>query len=133
MLSPDGGDSLRASDKIRMLLYLIKSDTVLPVHYREEFKDLIKSDHSLTDFPYIFTEIRNSYVHSSRKKREKINRLPNGYLNAILTCGIYYVELLLLYILNYEGKVAQRISIQKFRGGNECFVPWYDATEKHDV
>lgn len=124
MISPDGGDALRASDKIRMLLYLINCGTDLPNRYQEQYKDLIKKDTSLVDFPYLFTEIRNSYVHSNRKKRVKINTLPSDYLNAILTCGLYYVELLILYLLNYDGKIAQRISTGKFRGGNECSVPW---------
>src|SRR5690606_14682800 len=80
VVSAEGGDTLRASDKIRMLLYLINCDTDLPIHYQQQFRDLIKLDRSLIDFPYLFTEIRNSYVHSNRKKREKISRLPTAYL-----------------------------------------------------
>lgn len=124
MASTEGGDTLRASDKIRMLLYVINCATDLPTHYQQQFEDLIKKDPSLTDFPYLFTEIRNSYVHSGRKKREKIDRLPPAYLYAILTCGLYYVELLLLYLLNYEGSIAQRISTIKYHRGNEVVVPW---------
>src|SRR5690606_22572646 len=124
MVSDEGGDTLRASDKIRMLLYLINRGTDLPIQYQEQFRNLIKLDRSLIDFPYLFTEIRNSYVHSNRKKRKKISRLPTAYLDTILTCGLYYVELLILYLLEYEGKVAQRIPSNKWRGGNEAFVPW---------
>lgn len=88
MVSAEGGDTLRASDKIRMLLYLINRGTDLPIQYQEQFRDLIKLDRFLIDFPYLFTEIRNSYVHSSLKKREKISRLPTAYLDTILTCTI---------------------------------------------
>ncbi|WP_257658750.1 hypothetical protein [Parapedobacter lycopersici] len=130
MISPDGGDALRASDKIRMLLYLINCSTELPTHYQKQFEDLIKQDRSLIDFPFLFTEIRNSYVHANRKKREKINNLPSDYLYAMLTCGLYYIELLILYLLNYDGKIAQRISTEKFRGGNEVLVPWNKSVEK---
>lgn len=124
IISSEGSDDLRASDKIRMLLYIINCSTQLPDHYQKQFEDIIKKNRELRDFPYLFTDIRNSYVHSNRKKREKIDRLPAQYLDVVLTCGLYYVELLLLKVLNYDGIIAQRISTNKFRGGNETIVPW---------
>lgn len=125
MLSSDGAERLRASDKIRMLLYLIKCDHALPERYQEEFHMIIKPNPWLNDFPYVFTEIRNSFVHSDRKKRQKIRELPARYLHVILECGLYYVELLLLYQLKYGGKIASRISANNWRGGNEYIVPWH--------
>lgn len=124
MLLPDGAEKLRASDKIRNLLDLIKCDSDLPNCYQQEFRDIIKKEPWLNDFPHVFTEVRNSYVHSNPKKRQKIRNLSDGYLRAILDSGLYYVELLLLYLLKYDGKIAQRTSTNHWRGGNEINVPW---------
>lgn len=124
LISSKESEKLRASDKIRDLLKLINCDTVIPYHYQLYFQEIISKNDSLKDFPFMFTEIRNSFVHSNRKKREKINALPNDYLSIILNLGIFYVELLILYLLDYDGNVASRISESKWRGSDEIVVPW---------
>lgn len=58
-----------------------------------------------------------------------MGKLPSEYLQAILTCGLYYTELLILYTLDYKGHVSPRISDNKYRGGGEVKVPWIQTSE----
>lgn len=122
MLSDEAGRKLRMSDKIRLILSTIDYKSELPSKFIKKFAVEIDKKKELNDFPYMFTEIRNSLVHSNTKKRSLIDNLPDLFIDAILETGIFYLELLILKKLNYSGKIASRISESVWRGANEIEV-----------
>lgn len=108
-LSLDDAKNLSAAGKIRILLLKYNLDDSTPSGlkklsgYSKEYN--IKG-------PEIFTNIRNIIVHSNSKKLKKIQDLKgnakNEVLKEALNLGIWYVEVILLKFLNFEGEYNNR-------------------------
>jgi hypothetical protein len=62
------------------------------------------------DAPKIFTEIRNAIVHSNEDKRKKLTTYSLNVRFEALTIGVWYIELIMLYLLKYKGKYENRCS-----------------------
>lgn len=122
MLSEDAGRKLRMSDKIRLILSTIDCSFELPKKYSKKYAQDIVKKKELLDFPYMFTAIRNSLVHSGPRKRRLLDELPELYFDAIVETGIFYLELLILKKLSYSGQVASRISESNWKGSDEIDV-----------
>lgn len=124
MIVEQAAEKLRASDKIRLLLSILNADANFPDKFYQILEPFLKINSQYNDFPYLFTEIRNSYTHASKNKRKNIGVLKSNELLAVLNTGLYFVELLILYILGYKGIVSSRVSQKIWRGANEEKVPW---------
>ncbi|MBU8729142.1 hypothetical protein KM915_03610 [Cytobacillus oceanisediminis] len=109
---------LRASDKLRLLLYELSIPKELPDI--EDFK-MLKS--SYKDGAHLFTDFRNDIVHSKKtnKKEEKIPKLTKHF---ILQLGKQYLELSVLRILSYKGEYHNLLSKKDWIGETVEHVPW---------
>jgi hypothetical protein len=122
IIGKDAG-SVRASNKLRLLLSQIKVKYAVDEklkhlsEYCKEFENDISA-------PEILVEIRNSIVHSTSEKLEKVLTIPPEVKFESLQLMIKYIELSILKILNYDGKYFDRCSnnsSEKFFGR---IVPW---------
>ncbi|MGD7025167.1 hypothetical protein ACQCVK_21635 [Rossellomorea vietnamensis] len=111
---------LRASDKLRLLLYELSIPKGLPDI--EEFK-VVKS--SYKDGAHLFTDFRNDIVHFKKtsKKDDKIPQLTKYY---ILQLGRQYLELSILRILNYQEEYHNLVSQKDWLAETIESVPWYN-------
>lgn len=116
-ISARGFRNLPASDKIRLLL----SNLSIPLRLPESETSLIELSESLhwDDAPRGFTEIRNSLVHPEHKHLQLITEYA---LSGAWRLGMWYLELCLLRIFNYNQLVYNRVR----EGSDDIFVypPW---------
>ncbi len=112
-------DKLRASDKLRLMLYEFKIERQIP--QIEEFNIF---NNKYKDGAHLFTELRNDIVHPKKNTQDiDIEVLYNA-----LHLGIYYLELSILKLLGYKGRYNNF-----FKNGNLNqrleFVPWSNEDE----
>ncbi|MCR9015555.1 hypothetical protein [Aquiflexum gelatinilyticum] len=119
IISSDSLEKIRASDKLRLLLDKFDLEFNLPEKYLEKYKDEIKKDPTLKDFPYQFTEFRNHFVHFKMSKKSKLNNRPEGFSWSLLNTSIFNLEQIILKILRYKGKIRSRVHKNLWRGTNE--------------
>jgi hypothetical protein len=101
-----------AAKNLEALLKGLSIDSVIPdrlMDFREDYDD----------GPHLFTTIRNEIVHPSRKSKLKDNNTKYQILNL----GIWYMEMVILGILGYSGKYANRLKMPLWEGEYE-YVPW---------
>ncbi|WP_250674689.1 hypothetical protein LZ906_010250 [Paraclostridium ghonii] len=107
-----------ASDNIRILL------NTCNIHCGKEelnlFNDYIYN--KFNDGVDIFTYLRNKVVHPTRKTK-RANLTVEDMWN-ILQIGTRYVELVVLYIVNYKGEYSNRLKDRCY--GEVEVVPWND-------
>lgn len=109
-------DNRPANQNIRELLKLCKIDYSIV----GEMNIAQNIQRKYTDCVDLITFYRNTVVHPSKK-------IKNLYLDFesmwnIILCGISYIELVILYILNYKGEYTNRFV--DFRFGDVKTVPW---------
>ena len=80
------------------------------------FIDSMKSQHG----PHTLVNIRNDLVHS----KMRFKTLPSDIYMQARELGLWYVELMLLHIFDYNGKYGNRLA-QDWSGQVEL-VPWAD-------
>lgn len=85
---------------------------------KEKEKQKIANDLQQIDAPYLFTQVRNDIVHS-KKEIENLSK----YLYEVSDLGLWYLELVLLAIFNYQGLYSNRLPIYQQNGEQEA-VPW---------
>lgn len=112
-------DSISASNKIRLLLSQIKVSQEIPQAFTK-----LKALDGITDGPDAFVQIRNAIVHSQEEKRKKITKMHYKAKYEALQLGIWYVELSLLYILDFNGAYFNRCLGAKWSGNGVGIVPW---------
>lgn len=123
IVSNESLEKIRASDKLRLLLDKFNIDLNLPPIYLEKYKDEIKMSPDLKDFSYQFTEFRNHFVHYKAGKRSKIKNKPDGFSWALLNTSIFNLEIIILKLLKYKGKMRSRVHENNWRGSNEIQLP----------
>ncbi len=109
-------DSHIASHNIRSLLKKCKIDYSIPDG--DCFSDEIKE--SFDDGVDLITYCRNSVVHPSKKKRNV--DLEFEEIWSVILLGVNYIELCILYIINYRGEYTNRF--KDFYFGDIEIVPW---------
>ena len=72
--------------------------------------------------PQTIVRIRNALVHSKRAKRHKRQKLNTDHYKEAWQLSLWYLELVLLAWLGYEGKYSCRLK-QGFEGDLD-YVPW---------
>lgn len=115
--------NISASNKIRLLLSHIKIDNGVP-NSLTELTILIKENKEDLDAPEVIVQIRNAIIHSQLEKRKKLLAITFEAKAEALKLYIWYIELSILYILNYKGKYTNRCSNESFPKDRETDVPW---------
>ena len=100
----------------------------MPLDFHQDYDEMVQTLKSkkiqFSDFPKLFTLIRNAIVHSDYHKRTQLAKYPGLYRFYIKHIGLYHLELLLLNLFGYNGKIASRLPMERYAGGNEQYVPW---------
>lgn len=119
MILGEDSKDLSASNKIRLILSQLNQSSDIPNHYRG-LKDVVRNTGETQDAPEAITQIRNAIVHSHKEKRKKLKDISVDAKFFALQMSIWYIELSLLKILEYNGKYQNRCSeIQA-----DQYVPW---------
>lgn len=112
-------EGLSAANKIRMLIFQFKISPDIP----PAFKALAKALPNVADGPEAFTKIRNALVHGQESKRSELKKIDLRAKYQALQLGIWYVELALLFILDYKGKYNNRTD-GNYNRNTGTLVPW---------
>jgi hypothetical protein len=126
LIEADGFKKLNASDKFRILF----SSLDLPLEIPENFTEVktVAKRHKYIDSPHVLTTVRNSMVHSEHKKNENFSDI----YYEIWLLGLWYLELSILKLCNYQGTYANRLVKERWVGTVEN-VPWNKKTlEKNE-
>jgi hypothetical protein len=107
----------RASDKFRFLFSHLEIPQVIPDNFIQ-MRDLAAQE-GFIDAPYFLTEFRNSMVHPDNKRRH----LFSGLYPDTWRLGMWYLELAILKLCEYEGTYANRLQHDRWVGQVEG-VPW---------
>lgn len=115
-------ENISAANKIRLLISQLNISTDVPIKF-SSLQSYLKSE-KLIDAPEALVQIRNSIVHSQEEKRKKLREINlNSKLEALQLC-IWYIELALLKILNYNDVYTNRCSIHLNSKGKIENIPW---------
>ncbi|MNL15947.1 hypothetical protein D3C87_1369660 [compost metagenome] len=118
------GKGINAAEKIRILLRDAGLSLSLPPKYANMDTVLKQAGLNYQDFPELFTLFRNAITHTDMTKRATLSKIQGIHRFHIKDIGIAFLELLVLYLLDYNGVYASRVSANMFAGGNEAQVPW---------
>jgi hypothetical protein len=118
-IGKDDNQKKWASNKIRSLFSHYGIPFILPPDYNHFFEKFDISNNE--DFAYVFTLIRNAFVHFSEEKKLDLKKLDNYHWH-LLNTGIFYFEILLLRILGYEGKIRSRILKSGYSGERQVSI-----------
>jgi hypothetical protein len=116
-------ENLSASNKIRLLLAQLNLPNEVPSAL-SHLTALVNTNRDIIDAPDAFVQIRNAIIHSQEEKRNKLSKIPAMAKYEALQLGIWYTELVLLYILKFKGKYFNRSAKALYAGEGEEFVPW---------
>jgi len=99
---------------LETLLSKVSIDTALDGKYR-----VFKQD--FTSGPAVLVKYRNHIAHPKRNK--SIDGYSTDEVYLINQLGLYYVEVLLLYLINYDGKFMNRLKFPLWKEEHES-LPW---------
>lgn len=116
-------ENISASNKIRLLLSHLKIENKVPNSFNNLGTYVIRNP-EIYDGPEAISQIRNAIVHSQFEKRKKITALPPKTKYEALQLCIWYIEMSLLFILEYKGKYTNRCSEKRYPKDREQNVPW---------
>lgn len=123
LISGDDAKSISASNKIRLLLSVIGIPYKTPCglnnlqQYKTNNKDII-------DGPEAIVQLRNAIVHGQLEKRKKFSMISSFTKAEALDLCLWYIELSMLFILEYNGKYTYRCSGAMWKGSSEQELPW---------
>lgn len=109
---------LSAEQKISRILGQLNVSINIPELYNS-----LSSHLGYDNGPKAITEIRNALVHGDVNKRKKMLVVSNDVTFQTLHLGLWYVELSILFILDYKGLYNNRTSVNKWTDSGER-VPW---------
>jgi hypothetical protein len=115
-------DNISASNKIRLLLSQLKLNTNVPDELSALNQFIIVN--KLDDGVEAFVQIRNAIVHAQEEKRLKLLLIDQQVKIEVLELGLWYLELCILYVLNYKGVYQSRCAGRPISSKNELNVPW---------
>jgi hypothetical protein len=116
-------ENISASNKIRLILSQLNIDYKTPIGltHLKAFQDSMVN---IADAPEAIVYIRNAIVHSQEEKRKKLSQIHYRAKFEALQLCIWYIEMSLLYILNYDNQYYNRCSNATSAIKAEVFVPW---------
>lgn len=114
-LRGDGFKRLPASDQLGLLI----SEAGIPLGIPACLPDLSRVARELNlNGPEALTEARNSIVHPGHKQRDKLASV----IFQVWNLGLWYVELILLYLFGFSGEYANRVKLDQWIGEVELVV-----------
>jgi hypothetical protein len=114
-------ESISAANKIRLILHQLNVDFSIPQGLTH-----IAAEKRYKTGPETFVSIRNAIVHQQEEKRRKINELPIMLIYEVFKLGVWYLELAILFILDYHGNYCTRTSTIPHRQ----IVPWDEKKQQ---
>jgi len=105
-------DRLSASAKIGFLLSYYNINPSLPAEF-DSLTKFAKQNNNLNG-PESFTNIRNCIVHPNHRKRKALKEIESLAKIEALHLGIWYVEIILLKLLNFKGTYINRCKSLKY-------------------
>lgn len=112
-VSSSDANGLSASAKIGILLSNFQLEPIIPKELNE-LKKYSKAFNFING-PDTITHVRNCIVHSNSKKIGHLQKLSELAKKEALNMGIWYVEIILLKLLQYEGEYHNRcIGLKKY-------------------
>ncbi|KAF1727713.1 hypothetical protein CSC76_08970 [Pseudoxanthomonas mexicana] len=114
MISPEGLDRLKASDRLRLLFSSLNIPLDIGVSTPEIQK--VAPGFKWVDAPHAMTDIRNELVHPASKKQ-----VSNCFFDA-WRLSLWYLELSLLALCSYDDTYTSRLTA-KYATQSEK-VPW---------
>ncbi len=125
MIAGRDSRNLSAANKIRLILSQLNLSTEIPEAFND-FKDVQQEINSQGDeAPETFVYIRNALVHSREGKRKALEEINIRARNEALELSLWYLELSLLKILDYEGYYLNRCINDPIRQKER--VPWVEG------
>lgn len=123
MILGKDSENISASNKIRLLISQLNVPSNIPTAFIElqKFKD---TTDNVADAPDSIVYIRNAIVHSQEEKRKKLSSIHYKAKYEALQVYIWYIELTLLCILDYNGEYFNRCSKEVYAIKAEQHVPW---------
>lgn len=116
-------DGISASNKIRLLISQLNIDAAIPMDLTE-----LSAIENAGDGPEVFVTIRNALVHGQEKKRAELMRISLMAKYEALQLALWYIELSLLYILEYTGNYHNRTLKNKWKDIGQP-VPWMPSKQ----
>lgn len=116
-------ESINASNKIRLLLSQLNINFLVPDKF-QSLQNFIKDEKQINDAPDVIVQIRNSIVHSQIEKRKKLAKIDSKVIYEALQLSIWYIELALLRILDYNDRYINRTSKEFIESKTVEYVPW---------
>lgn len=117
-------EDISASNKIRLLLSQLKVDCDVPDSLNN-LKTFVDGDIEIVDGVDAFVQVRNAIIHSQDRKRKKLKTINHSVKSELRKLGLWYIELSILYALQYKGKYYNRCSYAEWAGEGEMTVPWH--------
>jgi len=115
-------ENINAANKLRLLLSHLKISYKVPIAFTQLQKFI--NDNDIIDAPDAIAQIRNAIVHSQMEKRRKLSAICSKTKFEALQLSIHYIELSLLYILEYSELYFDRCCRAKFAKEGEKRPPW---------
>ena len=114
------GKDMEAVNKIRLLVSFLDIGNGYKIP--SELSELVKyvSANSIEDAPEAIVSYRNKLVHAKSDSIEKINDIPAKVRYEIVQIALWYIELSILKIIDYQGAYRNRWSNEP----NLEYVPW---------
>jgi len=116
-------ENISASNKIRLLLYQLNINYDIPKGFTH-LQIFLNTTDNVVDAPEAAVYIRNAIVHSQEEKRKKLSQIHYMAKYEALQLYIWYIELSLLRILDYNDKYYNRCFKEMYSSKAEKYVPW---------
>jgi hypothetical protein len=130
----DKRGSLTPADKISLLLNELDIPASFPPSHSGSIDDLVRfvnnnipeserKNKSASEASIVFTKIRNDITHAKKKYT-----LSSMVFFDTMSLGLWYVEMVILAILEYDGVYSNRLRRPKWAGEYDL-VPWSKPKE----
>lgn len=116
-------ENINASNKIRLLLSQLNINHSAPEAFKQ-LEQFIVDSKDIIDAPDAVVQIRNAIVHSQEEKRKKLSAIHYKAKYEALQLCIWYIEMTLLCILDFDDIYFNRCSKEIYASKAEELVPW---------
>ena len=114
---------MNAANKLRIMLNFLNVPLSIPKKFIE-LQSFLESNPNFSDAPDVIVWVRNAIVHPKSKKREKIANSHYKVRSESLDLQLWYIELFLLKIFDYNGVYINRCSSNYSNSGKREKLPW---------
>lgn len=118
-------ENINAANKIRLLLSQLNIDcSKAPAKFSELNEFINNPKLNILDAVDAVVQIRNAIVHSQEEKRKRLDEINTSAKYQSLQLCIWYIEMSLLKILDFDGYYLNRCSEQLYTSARKELVPW---------